>query len=240
MENRTEYSYFNKGREYEPNLTLPFHQSFDATLEFRITPGNKYISIPNGKINLGSKYPEFLVGYKKGFRDVLGSDVEYDHVYGRIHDSHRIGLLGELRWQASGGTFLNSNAVYLPDYKHTLSNETVFRAMNYRQFGIMDYYSYSTAGTWGEGHAEHAFGGFLVNKLPVIKKLRLHEYAGVHAFYTEGQDLYLEGNFGLEKRFFRDLLPLRVDFHYRFSGEAARTWQITVTALDLGAMRAGN
>src|SRR5207245_1089209 len=75
-----------------------------------------------------------------------------------------------------------------------------------------DYYKYSTNEDFVEAHGEYNFGGFLLNKIPLIRKLKLNEIAGVHFFSSDsGGKNYLETSFGIEK-----LRLLRADFVISF------------------------
>ena len=72
---------------------------------------------------------------------------------------------------------------------------------------MLDYYTYSTKNYFVEAHYEHDFSGFLLNKFPLLRKLKLNELAGVHYLYTDKNPNYFEVFFGLEK-----LNTIRVDF----------------------------
>ena len=52
-----------------------------------------------------------------------------------------------------------------------------------------------------EAHAEHHFNGFIINKIPLLKKLKIQEVAGIHYLHNEKISNYFETNFGIEKLF---------------------------------------
>jgi hypothetical protein len=81
----------------------------------------------------------------------------------------------------------------------------------------MPYYAYATARPWLEGHWEHSFSGFLLNKVPGIRKWKLREYLGLHYLLRENQRAYLELNAGLEKMILK-ILPLRIDVNVQLAG----------------------
>ena len=49
--------------------------------------------------------------------------------------------------------------------------------------------------------------GFIMNKIPLLRKLKLNELAGFRALYVPDKDSYFEASFGLEKLGF-----IRADF----------------------------
>jgi len=76
---------------------------------------------------------------------------------------------------------------------------------------MLDYYTYSTNNYFVEAHYEHDFSGFLFNKIPLLRKLKVNELMGVHYLYTEKIQHYTEVFFGIEK-----LNLARIDFVMAF------------------------
>jgi len=219
MVNTTEYSFFRNDQTYVPNFSFPDHQAFTGTIKLRYQPFNRYISIPGGKINLGSRWP----GLELVYRQTLGGDgeewVDYRTLQLTLDQELSIGLLGNTRWRVTVGTFLDRNQTYLQDLFHFKGNETIIRSGTYDEFWLMPYYLLSTRNDYLEAHIEHSFGGFITNKIPLLRKLKLNEYLGFHALSLEGGTYYAEINFGLEKLIFK-VLPIRIDANVRISGEA--------------------
>ena len=63
---------------------------------------------------------------------------------------------------------------------------------------LLDYYRYSTGDKYLEGHLEHNFSGFITNKIPLIRKLKLQEIFDVNYLYTPTLKHYTELGFGLQ------------------------------------------
>ena len=93
------------------------------------------------------------------------------------------------------------------DYNHFFGNQTVYSNFTFTSFQLLDYYAYSTKNYFIEAHYEHDFSGFILNKFPLLRKLKLNELAGVHYLYTEKNPNYFEIFAGLEK-----LRAVRVDY----------------------------
>ena len=227
MGNNSEYSVFNSDRTYQDNLENPqFSVGRDAwigSLTLRFQPFNRYIGTPQGKMDMGSNWPRFFVSYRRAF-DFGDNTVDYSLVEFSISQELNLKALGTTSWRLSGGRFLDENATELPDLFHFKGNETVIRNSRFSQFGLMPYYEFSSSRDYLEGHVEHSFGGFLLNKIPGIRKLKLNEYAGLHVLWQEELQPYAEANFGLEARLFK-VLPLRVDANLRLStGSSADKW----------------
>ncbi len=223
--NHTDYSFVSRSnREYSSNNPLDAlndqpafkkNQSLSAAINFRFRINQKYISRPEAKIIIGSKYPTFVLNYKKGFNKILGSDVNYDLIAAGINDEMNLGLLGSLKYEAICGKFLTHKAMYFMDYMHFNGNLTVFSSFDLRKFNILDYYSYSTNNEFVEGHVEHNFEGFIFNKIPLLRKLKLNEIAGFDYLHVKGLDDHLEISAGISK-----LDIIRIEFVTGFTKNA--------------------
>lgn len=226
LQNTTDFAFANEraDRAYtsnnpqDPASTDQFferHQAmvFDAQLRFVIK--QKYARTPYRKVPEGTKYPIFTLNYRKGIK-TLGSDVNYDFLSLNMGHDLDLGLLGESKFDVAVGGFLNDKQVEFVDHKHFFGNQTLF--LNYypgfgrmrpplNQFQLLDYYSASTTGNYLEAHYEHHFNGFLVNKLPLLRKTKFQVVGGVNYLKQKGLD-HVELSVGLENI----LKVFRVDF----------------------------
>ncbi|MCE3225569.1 MAG: hypothetical protein K0S32_120 [Bacteroidetes bacterium] len=184
------------------------NQAFTAELNFSFRFRQKYVTAPNQKIITGSKYPRLSVSYKKAF-PVLGTTADYDLASAMIYDEVNLGLFGRLGYRIRGGGFLNTKQLYFMDFKYFLGNQTIFNTSDYlSSFRLLPYYTFSADQWFGEAHAEHHFNGFIINKIPLLKKLKVQEVAGIHFLTSNRLKDYYEINFGLENLF----RVMRIDY----------------------------
>ncbi|WP_161890082.1 DUF5686 and carboxypeptidase regulatory-like domain-containing protein [Pontibacter russatus] len=201
-----------------PDASFSAHEALTLSLSVSVQPGQEYISRPDNKINLGSKYPTFSLGYRTGIK-AMGSDVQFHTAALRISDEMGFGLLGRSKYSVTGGTFWGKKAMYLMDYKHFNGNRTLFAGI-YEGFQLLDYYRYSTNNRYLEAHYEHHFNGFLFNKIPLFRKLKWQEVGSLNYLHTQESRHYLELSVGIEHIF----KIIRVDFVTSFQeGNKART-----------------
>ncbi len=208
LSNTTDYKFTDtKGREYTSNdpyhpltdsLRFATHQALIIEAGISYKPAQKYISRPEAKYNLGSDWPVLRFNYKKGI-EAAGSDVNFDAIQFSLDDEISLGLFGRLKYMGVYGDFLSKKKLYAPDLKHFNGNKTWVSEFRINDFKNLDYYAYSTTGKYLEIHAEENFGGFFLNKLPFIRKLKLREIASVHFLHTAAHDRYFEVSAGLEK-----------------------------------------
>lgn len=177
------------------------NNALTAEIIFSIRFKQKYVSTPNQKIITGSKYPRLSLGYKKAI-PILNATANYDLASAMIYDDLNLGLLGRLGFRLKGGMFLNTKKLLFMDFKYFLGNQTLFNTNDYlSSFRLLPYYTYSADKWFVESHAEHHFNGFIVNKIPLVKKLPIQEVAGFHLLMSNKLEQYYEINFGIENIF---------------------------------------
>ena len=227
LENSNHFNFFKSvKKEYSRNgLDLPTtnsenynfdrHNSFRIDLKLHFTFGQKYISRPDSRFRTGSKFPELLLIYKKSIAVKGFSDLNFDFVEAQLEGSIPLKLLGTMHYRFGGGGFPNHKRVEYPDYKHFFGNFFSQGGTDLLGFYLVRYYRYSTDLYFAEAHIEHHFGGFLFNKIPGIRVLKLDEVVGFHFLYTPTRQQYFQLDIG----FANILKVLRVDFVAGFGSQ---------------------
>lgn len=214
LPNTSTYSFFNPAnRNYTSNNPLTptkdiplFSENQLFKINFRTTYdfSDKYETYPNGKRYLASLYPTVGLSYIKAIKGVLGAQTDYDLLSVDVSKSDiKMGVFGKTSFYVSAGKFLNSNSLFYPDYKQFSGNEVLFSKSNNKSFLLLNYYSFSTYNKYVEGHLEHNFSGFILNKLPLIRKLKLQEIVNINYLSTPALKNYTELGSGLQYLNFR-------------------------------------
>lgn len=172
-------------------------------------PGQRYISRPDGKFNLGSKWPTFNVQGRMAIPHVLGADVRYMLLQAGVRDNVPLGLLGTSNFRVNVGGFVGKQeSLTFIDYRHFSGNQTLLTG-NFSYFQLLDYYRFSTNNAYLEAHYDHHFNGFILNKIPLMRKLKWQEVASLNYLKTTQAGHYVELGAGIE----HILKVLRVDFY---------------------------
>ncbi|RYY19711.1 MAG: carboxypeptidase-like regulatory domain-containing protein [Cytophagaceae bacterium] len=212
LENTSSYLWHDvRGRAFTSNQPvaeeLPegtgFGRSQAATLTLSVSyrPGTQYITRPDGKFNLGTKYPTFNAQLRQGVGGVLGANVRYTLLQGRISQTIQLGLLGTSAYEVVLGGFVGHPAnLTFVDYRHFSGNRTLLTG-NFSDFQLLDYYQYSTRASYFEGHFNHHFNGFIFNKIPLLKALKWQEVFSLNYLQTAQSGPYLELGAGIEHIF---------------------------------------
>lgn len=214
LPNTNTYSFFHPGsHEFTSNNPLnpardiplfPQNQSFKVTLRTTYDFSDKYETYPFGRRYLPSDYPTLGLTFTKGFKNILGSDVDYNLISADISKQDvNLGMYGKTAFFVGAGKFLNTNSLYFPDYKQFSGNEVLFYKSGLSSFLLLDYYRFATFSEYAEAHVEHNFSGFIINKIPLIRKLKLQEIVDFNYLSTPQLRNYMELGFGFQYLAFR-------------------------------------
>jgi hypothetical protein len=197
---------FTSNNPFTPTVETPLfpnYRSLFVSAALTYTIGQKYVTRPDGKFYEESKYPRIQLGYRKGIKGVFKSDTDYDLLSLEIYQERiNTGLFGYMSFVFGAGKFLNNNTVFYPDSKHFRGNNSTVFPPNLRKFRYLDFYQYSTDKQYFEAHFEHNFAGFLINKIPLLRKTKLEEFVGVNYLTQPQKRNYTEYYFGLQRLVF--------------------------------------
>ena len=222
--NNTDYAVVKSKDEFSSNNPLlPFdfitpafetHHLMKFNIGGQFNFGQKYISRPDRKIIVrNSKYPTLFLNVEKAFA-ASEKNYEYEHLSGNITYYKAIGNKGTFATNIKGGQFFNAENISFIDFKHFNGNLTHIgtspRYLN--QFNLMPYYTNSTNDKYFEFHAEHNFEGYIMNKIPLLNKLRSNLIVGFHNLATAENKPYQEFTIGLDRLGFGKFKMLRVDY----------------------------
>ncbi|MGB3466028.1 MAG: DUF5686 and carboxypeptidase regulatory-like domain-containing protein, partial [Cyclobacteriaceae bacterium] len=196
-------SFINGIGVIEDTETLEFEDYRAIITEARIsyTPGQRFMTEPNRKIILGSKYPTFSLTHRKGWNDMLSSDIDFDFLGFSVTQDVVFGVLGNSKYKFETGKFINTNDLREIDIKRFRESDPILYSDPLNSFQILNEEIF-TSDFFLEYHHIHHFNGALINNVPFIKKTRLRVVAGGGALWLPEEDFrYQELFAGLERTF---------------------------------------
>jgi hypothetical protein len=242
LRNTTDYS-FNKKSERDftindipGNASKPEwsfftrHQAFIADIEAEFRFGEEYSTYPKFRSYNTSKWPILTLRYRGAFQGVAGSDVGYNFVRADIRQNDiSWGLVGYSNIRLAAGAFVQKKQLQPMDAYFPLGNQILFANPNrYNEsFQLLPYYEYGTEHAFVEGHWQHHLEGWLLDKIPGLRRLNWKEVLGARLFMpseyrnpnaTFDAKPYWELNFGFENIGWKAIRPLRVDVVTGFFG----------------------
>lgn len=222
--NNTDYTFIKNDDAYFSNDPLqpfnytstPFekHHIIKASIGTRIRFGQKYISRPDGKINIqNDDYPILSFNYEKAF-GATNNDYHYDLISASVDYNKTIGNKGDFGLRFKAGKFFNAENISFIDYKHFNGNQTHVNLLNnsLNSFNLLPYYSHSTNDAYFETHIEHNFKGYIMNKIPLLNKLQWNLIGGFHQINIPDRKPYQEVTVGFDNIGWGKLRFLRIDY----------------------------
>ena len=143
-------------------------QTAEVTIESRFAKDELFIQNENTRVSLGAnKWHIFTEKYPRGIAGIVGSDFSYNRLGLNIRKNLKLGLLGTSDFNISA-EHIFENLPY-PLLKAHIGNESsfyttaAFNLMNFSEFG---------SSTYASLRYNHYFEGFLLNRIPLMKKLK--------------------------------------------------------------------
>ncbi|NII28657.1 carboxypeptidase-like regulatory domain-containing protein [Pseudoflavitalea sp. X16] len=174
--------------------TVPDITTTELSAELRWAPNEQFYQGKAYRIPIYNKYPIFRLRFIAGIKGLVNGDYDYQNLTLNIFKRFYLSQFGYADVVTEGGyTFGQLPYPLLTIHR---ANQTYayqlnsFNMMNFMEFVSDHYLSVST---------DYYFNGFIFNKLPLIKKLKLREVAGFKMLYggvrRENDPAYNKGTF---------------------------------------------
>lgn len=194
--------------DYTPNRPVnselgdtgfPEHNAMTGLVGITARPWLK-VRIRNGyREVIETSSPTFMLEYKKGFDNLLNSDVNFEQVEAGVKYGFNVGVRGKLDLAVRGGAFLNYDKMYFMDYKHFLGNLTPFSTNDpVGSFRLLDYYLYSTSDKYLSANVHYQFRKFLVTSFPFVRLTGIRENVFVNYLAAPNSKNYTELGYSID------------------------------------------
>jgi len=187
--------------EIEQPIQFNPYQSFITEVALSYTPAQKFLTEPDRKLVLGSKWPTFSLVYQKGWQSFLGSDIDFDYLRFSIDHNLVLGQFGTSKYSIKTGRFLNANNLGPIELKRFRRSDRWWFSNPLQSYQALDTLL-TTQNYYLQTHYIHHFNGALINNIPIVKKLGIRAVAGGGAMWLyENNFRHFEGFAGLERIF---------------------------------------
>ncbi|KAB2868856.1 MAG: carboxypeptidase-like regulatory domain-containing protein [Bacteroidales bacterium] len=140
------------------------------TLNTRWIKNESFVAGEFERVSLGSDWPEINLNITKGFKGVLGSDVDFWKLHLNYYHKFNINPFGYARLIVDAGKIFGS--IPYPLLQLHEGNETY--AFDRYAFNMMNYYEFASD-QYASLYLEHHFQGFFLNRFPLIRRLKWRE-----------------------------------------------------------------
>jgi len=170
--------YFNGNNEIVNAIT-----SSEINLSMRYAPQEKFYQGKRSRVAVNNKYPIFNLRYAAGFKGLLGGQYDYHNLYGTIDKRFYLSQLGITDLKVEGGYIFNKVPYPLLAI-HKANQSYAYQINAYNMMNFLEFVSDHYASI----NIDHGFGGFFLNKIPLLKRLQLREHASLKAVYGGVRD----------------------------------------------------
>jgi hypothetical protein len=185
----------------------PYNATYNQ-VKLYYTPRLRYIREPKEKIYIGSKWPTFYVIWRKGVPKLFRSKIDFDYLEFGLEHHINLGVAGQTNYIIKSGDFTNTRDLRIIDYKFMRQGDPLFFQNPNKTFQALDS-TFPVFDRFYQGNLVHEFNGFLINRIPFMKKLKIQEVAGGGFLITKDRSLrYLEFFTGIERVFKWPFNPL--------------------------------
>jgi hypothetical protein len=195
----------------------------EINFQIEYTPGRKTFGYGVERNVVDNPFPRFFINYSQGLKGVLNSDFDYEKIQLYYKQPINMGGIGRLDYiMELGKTY---GTVPLGLMSIVPGNQTYFVIEN--TFNLLDFYEFQ-ADTYATFQLQHNFGGRILSRIPLMRKLNWRETVGVKGvygtitnqnrainasglIYSAPEDFYWEYNAGIGNIF----KVLRIEFAWR-------------------------
>ncbi len=170
--------YFNRNNYSAHTNDINYLNMSEVYLHLRFAPHEKFYQGRTTRHPLPSKHPVYYLDWNMGNK-AWGNEYNYHKFAAGINKRIYLSVLGEAKCQLEAGYVLGS--VGFPALTTHPSNQSwlyidAYNLMNYLEF-VSDRY----VSLW----IDYSANGFFLNKIPLLRRLKLREVATIKALYGE-------------------------------------------------------
>ncbi len=237
VQNNSNYSFFLEERDYPVNI--PDHQDVENNPEIwqeneilllkgrlQYRPGLSYVDLPQQRIEVPGQWPTLGLSYAWGVSE-FSSHSDFFRLESDVKYNLKMGILGYSNWVAKAGTFVRNEQLTFFDYKHFSGNQFYISKGDYREtFLNLPYYQFSTSTEYFEFHWLHNFQGYLLNKIPGVRRLGFALEAKGSYLFHDDIGHYNELSLGLDRLGWGLFRLFRLDLGLSFVDGQYQDWRI--------------
>lgn len=164
--------------ENNPNGSITNLTTTELNIGFRYAPHEQFFQGTESRHTIPSKYPILNLQLNYGLKGVLNGSYSYANLSGTLYKRFYLSQLGYTDVMLLGGVVTGKLPfpllAIMPANETYLYNKNEYNMMNFMEF-ISDHY----AGI----DVTHCFSGFLLNKVPLIRRFNLREYLSFKVLY---------------------------------------------------------
>lgn len=156
----------------------------EASLTLRYAPNEQFYQGKIYRIPIPGKYPIITFNYTQGLNNVFNSQYSYENVSLRLDKHFYFSQAGYADIDVQGGKIFGQ----LPYPLLTIHQANQTYGYDLDSYNLMNFLEFASD-KYASTRIEYHFNGFLFNKIPLLKKLKLREVMAFKALYGGVSDI---------------------------------------------------
>lgn len=152
--------------------------STELNLELRYAPHERFYQGKVFRERIIEKYPVFEFNYAAGFKGFLGGEYAYHNFLINVDKRFYLSQFGRSDLRLTGG-YTSGTAPFLLLQIHRANQSYAYQVYAYNLMNFMEFISDHYVSL----NVDHNFNGLFLNRMPLLKKLKLREYLTFKALY---------------------------------------------------------
>lgn len=210
LSNHTNFSFFQSGENYTPNLpkndairpeALMSQNALTWSMKFSYTPRYYYRIDKGRKVMSHSDYPTLFASVEQGI-PAINSRADYLLLRGGVKKEASPGFFPTFSWGAEGGWFARNEALHFSHYQHFSNSMIPVSLKGDRTYRLLDDYMPSTRQWFLNGHLKYTSPYLLLKYLPVLSNRLWQESLRLGILHTPQTPGYIQVGYSLDQLFF--------------------------------------
>jgi hypothetical protein len=165
-------------QKVEDNSLIKDITTSELSAQLRWAPNEQFYQGKEFRIPIINKYPVFLLKFSQGIKGLLNGEYNYQSIYFQADKRFYLSQLGYVDATLEGGDIFGKLPFPLL-FIHRANQTYGFQDHSYNMMNFLEFVSDRFAAT----NLDFYFNGFFLNKIPLLKKLRLREVATFKILY---------------------------------------------------------
>jgi len=183
------FKYFDGLDELELNSV----NTTELGLMLRWAPNEQFIQARDYRYSIPNFYPVFTLNYQAGIDGLLGGKYNYHRARLNIFKKWNFSILGYAHMNLEVGKVFGDEVPYLLTFMPRANQTYAYQSFSYNMMNFLEFVHDEYASI----NVRYYFNGFIFNKIPLIRRLKLREIVSIKALYgriSDKNNPTLEGN----------------------------------------------
>ncbi|HMH34479.1 MAG TPA: DUF5686 family protein [Puia sp.] len=159
-------------------VNVPALTTTELSAELRWAPNEQFYQGKVYRIPIVNQYPIFTMRYTKGIKGSFGGEYDYSNLVLRMEKRFYLSSLGYADMVFEGG-YLFNQLPYPLQFIHRANQTYSYQINSYNLMNFLEFVSDHYVSVNIDQH----FNGFIFNRIPLLRKLKLREVMAVKVLY---------------------------------------------------------